>query len=293
MKKFLLLVVMTFALMLVGTGCIERVPSDRFDKVTDNMSYQALSSIKLLEAKEEFSNIGKMANEEVVVSEKEEVEKYLSLMEELLSENGGMHSESLPSDNPEYTEYIRITTKDLQGNEEVYNLYFNQELIKDHDDDDDEDEIEEEYKITGICISNDVTYQLEGKIEKEQDKDEVENESFFKISQDKDNYIIVKEEFEQETNETEHEFKYEIVSNGKKVETLSFELEEEDGKLSIEVKESKNGSKTSYKFKEEKVGQTRFIKIQVKDGTTVKNIRVRAIFDIETNKYVYDYNYVN
>lgn len=293
MKKFLLLVVMTFALMLVGTGCIERAKSDRFDTVSDNMSYQALSSIKLLESKDKFSSMSKMNNEETIVVEKEEVEKYLNLMEELLSENGGMHSETLTSDKAEYSEYIRITTKDLQGNEEVYNLYFNQELIEDHDDDDDDNEIEEEYKITGICISGEVTYQLEGKIEKEQDKEEVENESYFKIIQDKDNYIIVKEEFEQEKNESEHKFKYEIVINGKKVETVSFELEEENGKLSIEVKESKNGSKTSYKFKEYKEGQNKFIKIQVKEGTTIKNIVVKAIYNTETNEYVYDYKYVN
>lgn len=294
MKKFLLVVVMLVSLLVIGTGCVKQESSSALDKVEGNISYQTLSSIKLLEAKEQFSRVQKMSKSEdaVEVMEQEEVQKYLSLMEEFIATDGGMKTEVKESDKPEYANYIRITTKDLQGNEASYDLYYNQELIKEEDEDEDEsDEVEEEYSVTGICISNDVVYQLEGKIEKEQDKDEVENESYFKIIQDKDNYIVVKEEFEQEQNEYEHEFKYEIVANGKKVETVSFELEEEDGKLSIEVKESKNGFKRSYRFKEHKEGQNKFIKIQVKEGKEVKNIIVRAVLNTETNEYEYNYQY--
>lgn len=298
MKKFLLVVVMLVSLLVIGTGCVKSESSNTFDKVEGNISYQTLSSIKLLEAKEQFSRVQKMSQSEdaVEVTEQEEVQKYLNLMEEFIATDGGMKTEVKESDKPEYANYIRITTKDLQGNEASYDLYYNQELIKEEDEDKDEDkdesnEVEEEYSVTGICISNDVVYQLEGKIEKEQDKDEVENESYFKIIQDKDNYIVVKEEFEQEENEYEHEFKYEIVANGKKVETVSFELEEEDGKLSIEVKESKNGFKRSYRFKEHKEGQNKFIKIQVKEGKEVKNIIVRAVLNTETNEYEYNYQY--
>lgn len=294
MKKFLLVVVMLVSLLVIGTGCVKQESSNTFDKVEGNISYQTLSSIKLLEAKEQFSRVQKMSQSEdaVEVTEQEEVQKYLSLMEEFIATDGGMKTEVKESDKPEYANYIRITTKDLQGNEASYDLYYNQELIKEEDEDKDEsDEVEEEYSVTGICISNDVVYQLEGKIEKEQGKDEVENESYFKIIQDKDNYIVVKEEFEQEQNEYEHEFKYEIVANGKKVETVSFELEEEDGKLSIEVKESKNGFKRSYRFKEHKEGQNKFIKIQVKEGKEVKNIIVRAVLNTETNEYEYNYQY--
>lgn len=291
MKKLLLVVAMLVSLLVIGTGCIERVKTDEFDKVEGNISYQALSSIKLLEAKEHFNNIQKMSNEvSEEVSEKEEIEKYLNLMEELLSTDGGMKTEIKTSDKAEYTNYIRITTKDLQGNETIYDLYYNEVLIDQEEDDDDENE--EEYKITGICISNDMTYRLEGKIEKEQEHDEVENESFFKIIQDEKNYIIVKEEFEQETNEYEHEFKYEIVIDGKKQQSLSFELEQENNKMSVKIKETVNGVSTSYKFKEHKENNNKYIKIQVKVGKIEKNIIVRAVLNTETNEYEYDYKYV-
>ncbi|MCI5939614.1 MAG: hypothetical protein MRZ17_06835, partial [Acholeplasmataceae bacterium] len=59
----------------------------------------------------------------------------------------------------------------------------------------------------------------------------------------------------------------------------------------IEVKESKNGFKRSYKFKEHKEGQNKFIKIQVKEGKEVKNIIVRAVLNTETNEYEYNYQY--
>ena len=123
-------------------------------------------------------------------------------------------------------------------------------------------------------------------------KNESEKESYFKIIEDRNNYVIIEEEFEQELNEAEHEYKYVVFSNGKKVSELEFELEQENGELSVEVKEITKDAKTSYKFKVIENGNNKYIKVEIKNGTKITKIKARIVYDTETNTYKYDYKYI-
>lgn len=312
MKKVLLTITMIIAVACVLIACTNKKDTnkngvDRFDSPVENISYQALSSIKMMEAKNEFNTMKRLSQrnlstEEEAVTEKAVVDKYLAMMNELLDTNGGMSSKVLTSDKPEYTNLIEITTKNLQGEEMKYSLYYNeiaanvQDDIDDDDDDidddkDDQDEVETSKIIQGIAIAGEVEYRLEGKIEEEQETGETESEAFFKLIQDENNYVIVTEEFEQEANEYEHEYRYEITANGVKVNSVTFELEQEDNELSIKLKEKSNERKV-YEFKVEEVKGVKYIKIKVMEGNSVKHIRVRVIYDVATETYTYEYKYV-
>ncbi len=308
MKKVLLTITMIIAVACVLIACTNKKDTnkngvDRFDSPVENISYQALSSIKMMEAKNEFNTMKRLSQrnlstEEEAVIEKAVIDKYLAMMNELLDTNGGMSSKVLTSDKPEYTNLIEITTKNLQGEVMTYSLYYNEiktnvetDIDDDDDDDNDKDEVETSKIIQGIAIAGEVEYRLEGKIEEEQETGETESEAYFKLIQDENNYVIVTEEFEQEENEYEHEYRYEITSNGVKVSSVTFELEQEDNELSIKLKEKSNERKV-YEFKVEEVKGVKYIKIKVMEGNSVKHIRVRVIYDVATETYTYEYKYV-
>ena len=297
MKKLLLPIILAIGILLGLVACKElnkENSKEFFNNEIDNISYQALSSIKLLESKTEIKKAKRAQNlsgtNDVEVTEKEVIDRYLEMMNELLDTNGGFSSKTLVSDKVEYQNLVEITTKNLQGELTTYSLYYNETSVKQEIDDDD-DEIEITKTIEGIAVVNGTEYKLVGKIEEESEKDETENESYFKIIEDERNYVIVKEEVEQEANEYEHEYKYEVITNGVKTNSLSFELEKENGKLKIKMKESSD-TKTSYEFKIEEVGTIKYIKIKVLEGKTEKNIRVRVVYDITTSTYTYEYKYI-
>lgn len=299
MKKVFLTLILTIGAVLIFTSCTkkQKIKTDRFDDQTINMSYQALSSIKMLETKEEYTTVkrlsNRVANQEVV--EKEVIDKYLGLMQELLNDNGGFKTETKVSDKPEYSNLVEITTRNFQNQTVVYSLYYNEissEIKTEIDEDDLTEEIETEKRISGIAIVGEKEFILEGIVKEEKENDEVENKSIFKIIEDENNYVIVQEETETEQNEYTHEYKYTIVSNGKKVNEVELELEQENGELSVELKEVSNITKTSYKFKVKEEKGYKYIKVEVKEGNNVTNIKVRLILNTETNTYTYEYKYV-
>lgn len=300
MKKILSLITL-FILSLLLLGCNNSNSNkDKLDDEKNNMSYQALSSIKLLQAQEVKSQkllkTRKLNTQDKTLADidkYQDIEKYLEMMDELLNESKGFESKVEKSDKSEYSYMIIIITKDLKGEKVEYTLYYNEIFTKEEIDEDDKNEIEVEKTISGIAIVDGVEYKLEGKIKEEREDDELETESYYKIIEDKDNYVIVKEEKEEEKNETEHEYKYTIVKDGNKVNEFKLEVEQENNEMSIELKEESNNYKTSYKFKSVVENNVKYLEIEVKEDTKVTKLKVRCIYDVESGTYKYDYKSIN
>lgn len=292
MKTFKMKFVVFMMIVLCGmlfSGCLPQ-NQDYYADPIKNMSYQAVSSFKMMEVRNQFmskSTFTRRLQSDEEVLEKETIEKYLSMMNELLANEGNLSSEEKTSDREEYTHLLEITTKDFDGKEVKYLLYYN-EVSTEETTDDDESSISN--KIEGIAICEDVEYRLEGKMETETEEDETENESYFKIIEDDENYVVVKEEFEQEQDEYEHQYKYQVVANGKKVNTVTFKLEKEKGETVIKLTEEAD-SKTTYKFKMEEDNGNTLIKIKVSNGGQEKNILVKVVYNISTQEYEYEYSY--
>lgn len=305
MKKIILTLLLSFAL-LFSIACFETENSlgsldEFFNNEANSLSYQALSSIKLLELDDNTATKRRLPNKENTetnqetevidkeVTEKETIEKYLQMMEELLNENHGFTTETKTSDKDGYTNLVVIKTSDFYNEEIVYSLYYNEETVSKEID---EDEIETVKTIKGIAISGEKEFTLEGKITEEKEGNEVETKTVYKIIEDNNNYVIVSEEKEDENNETEHEYKYVVVKNGKKINEFKFEIEKEKNELSIKLTEVSADAKKSYKFNCEELNNTKFIKIEVKDGIETKKIKVRLVYDTANDTYTYDYKYV-
>ena len=181
MKKVFLTLILTIGAVLIFTSCTkkQKIKTDRFDDQTINMSYQALSSIKMLETKEEYTTVkrlsNRVANQEVV--EKEVIDKYLGLMQELLNDNGGFKTETKVSDKPEYSNLVEITTRNFQNQTVVYSLYYNEissEIKTEIDEDDLTEEIETEKRISGIAIVGEKEFILEGIVKEEKENAKIE-----------------------------------------------------------------------------------------------------------------------
>lgn len=103
-----------------------------------------------------------------------------------------------------------------------YTLYFNKTL-KEIDDE------EEVYDLQGIVIINNITYQIIGETEIEED----EIETKIKVILDNNHYFII----EQEKEEDEYEYVYTEYLNNKKITQyeLSYEIEDKEVEVVIEI----------------------------------------------------------
>ena len=290
MKKYVLIILVLIGVLFLTISCQKENHQVR-DEAT-SIAYQMVPSINFLQINKSQSLVKttkeKNEDDNLPDTDIKNIEKYLEMMEELLADNGGFNIEMKDYDLTEYEKLLIVSTKNLKNETTVYQLYYNEITTKEHQSKKSTKNIK---KIEGIAKTIDQEFLLEGTIKTEIEDDEEEIKSTFKIFEDEKNYVIVEEEIENEQNEEEHEYKYVVYNDGKKISETKFELEKEDGKTTIEIKEKDATTKTSYKFYlvDEK---TKYFKIEIKNGSIVKKLKVRVIFDVETNTYTYDYKYI-
>ena len=116
MKKTLFTLILIFTL-LITVSCANSEKANEnsnnfFDNETNIMSYQTLSSIKLLELDENNITKRRLPNN-TDVTEKNDIEKYIQMMEELLNGNHGFIIAPKTSDKENYTNFIEIKTSNF------------------------------------------------------------------------------------------------------------------------------------------------------------------------------------
>lgn len=288
MKKLINLLVF----IILGAVLVGCTPATNINKTFSNdknfFGFSALTSAialgdnsqSLLSTSESSSliNLSTDVNTEV---DMEKVNSYLQMMEMMFTDNGPILLSEEASDREEYETKLNFSAKDLAGNVTAYTLYINQELLNDevhsdHEEDDDHEENEQEYRLTGIAVINDVEYEIKGKKEIENNEFEME----IKITLDSDNYVVIS----QESEDNELEYEYLIFKDGKKFSKLEFEVE--DGKeIELEFRTTENGYRETYHFKKE----NNEIKIKYSTDTTSYTIKAKASVDPETGETVYTY----
>ena len=197
----------------------------------------------------------------------ETLNKYLSLVESLLSD-GGFNVTTEASDREDYQVKSVVTYRDMHGNAIGYTMYYNEVLIPDDDDDDDDDrdEIEEEYYIEGIMIVDGAEYPIRGERSSESEH-ESESKLFFRAftSKDKRSYIEVKQEFETESEdgaeETEVEYVYTVAENGRPVERMTVEYEKEANELELNMTIERGNVREELVFEDETENGERVIAV--------------------------------
>ena len=233
-----------------------------------------------------------MAQSSDVDAQIEDVNKYLALVESLLSDGNITETPISPVSGYEYG--MKVSYSDLLGDSISYELYYDKEFLHGETEG---DETEENYAISGILVIEGEQYPVEGKYETESESDGSESELFFTAytSNDKRSYIKVEQEYETENesdeNEVSVEYVYSTYESGGLVErtSVSYESENEsDGselELYVRVDNRRTGSVDELYFTDETQNSRRYIRVR----GTLDGENVRFSVYIENGAYRYQF----
>lgn len=207
-------------------------------------------------------------------SDAEQVEtlnKYLSIVESLLSDGGITETAVAPAEG--YAFGMNVVSTDLLGGTSSYTLYYNKQFLGASTDD---DEREENYAIDGVLVVDGAEYPVKGKYQTETESDEQGGELFFRAytSDDRRSSIEVRQEYETEEegreSETEVEYVYTVRRDGETVERMTVEYEEENGELELMMTIERGSARETLYFEDETEGGERVIAVHGNlDGTPV------------------------
>ena len=193
-----------------------------------------------------------------------ELDRYMALVESLLSD-GGFDFSSQTSDREEYAEKTVISYKDMSGVAHDYVMYFNQILTKSETDESD-GETEENYSIKGVMVIDGADYEIRGERKNESEEGETETETEFVVILGENRYIRVEQSVETEEGESEQEYCYSVYENGKLVERSAFSYETEENETELKMTSFKDGKTQVLYFEREIEKGEEVIEIHVGDG---------------------------
>lgn len=206
-------------------------------------------------------------------AETAELERYMALVESLLSD-GGFDFSSQTSDREGYAEKTVISYKDMSGDAHDYVMYFNQILTKSETDESD-GETEENYSIKGVMVIDGADYEISGERKREIEEGESEIETEFVVNLGENRYICVEQSVETEEGESEQEYCYSVYENGKLVERSEFSYETEENETELKMTSFKDGKTQVLYFEIESEKGEEVIEIHVGDGKHGKGYIVR------------------
>lgn len=299
MKKLNFVLLTSFGILSM-TGCdtswlneSSTIAPLAFDCVYD---YSAISGIQLLaptqgstkmarkmQHQNEQETQGDEKQEALTDEQKQDLIIKLEMVEEMLT-NSIFKSEVLPSDKEEYETMYTLTTKNFNDIEQTYVFYYNETLKEnEHEQEHKENKNhhdEQESRLEGIVIFNELEYQMIG--EKEIKDDEVEMK--FKVSLDEQNYVVIN----QETESDEQEFEYIQYVDGKKVyqTEIEFEANDKKGKFEVEFKEKSENGIIAYQYEFKIEEERKFVEIKIKENKTELKVKMEIFFD-ENNQPQY------
>lgn len=193
-----------------------------------------------------------------------ELDRYMALVESLLSD-GGFDFSSQTSDREEYAEKTVISYKDMSGDAHDYVMYYNQTLTKSETDESD-GETEENYSIKGVMVIDGADYEIRGERKNESEEGESETETEFVVILGENRYIRVEQSVETEDGESEQEYCYSVYENGKLVERSEFSYETEENETELKMTSFKDGKTQVLYFEREIEKGEEVIEIHVGDG---------------------------
>ena len=196
---------------------------------------------------------------------------------------------------------MTITGKDLSGKIIPYVMYYTETLVgadgEEDDEDEEDEETENEYRLVGVMVIDDVDYYLEG--ERSEEREKAESETELKIrayadKTDKSSYIQMEQEYSVEDGETETEYVYSIYANGELLEqtAVEFETENKNNKVETEYElEFRSGtSKGKYVVEREVKDNKTSIKVKYNIDGKTGVFHIREITDESGNKK-YEYTF--
>lgn len=246
---------------------------------------------------------------ELTEEEIEEVKAQLSVLENYMGENAIKIEQSAPAEDDEYYGVYEVkmvaSTKNLEGEAQVYTMYFNQTETKNEDKVDKDDhkdeskweyETEQEFALEGIVISGENVYQMSGKKEVETETEDgvTESETSYEMTVRGDNgeYIVFEQSYEEEEGETEQKYEYKIYNNRELVKRFELEFENENNEQEIEMKSYENGQVFRCKYEKKTRNGKDYIQAEVmKDDRMIEVFITVEGSGTEEDPYRHVYTY--
>ncbi len=257
MKKIWLGILLTITLITLGSCNKDELINNEEGTFVSDYLVAGINGVSMLD--NNISTKSKLSTETV----NNDVIENFKVLEEVLGSQV-IKQEVLESDKAEYEYKYLIELSLFNDEKESYIYYYNEKLIELDDFDEGESLIE------GIIIKDDLTYNLIGKKEFEEDEFEVS----YVVSENMSNYVLIEKETEDYSEES---FSYKKYSNQRLV--LEFELEKEydDGFLEYEIKQKSNG--ISYKYEIIERGKNGLVKAYIRNGNNSEIMYFKVITD--------------
>lgn len=315
MKKLLLVALMVLSVGLLSACTTQNEGFFSLNSKEEEIGFGALTSVMALsDAQSEMTPVSSnstgslqpLAFGDVLeqLAEIESLKPYLEMVSAFSLKEDVLDVEVETLVDHEYTYKMVIRFTNLAGEQEAYEMFYNEtsweaeteitvenETGEENDDDDDDEAEEFERKsiIEGILIMGEDTYIVNGRrnIEDEEEK--------FSLTAklDEDNYVVFKQKTETEEDETETKFEYSFYSNGELVRKVEMKFEDETDEDETEsetyIKIYENGEVSTFKFEmEEEDGE---VTLEVKFEIYVDGIfksgkaEVTMTFNSATGEY--------
>ena len=213
----------------------------------------------------------------------------LELFDNIIS-GGDISQNTINNTDNDYASYKFKMTISVPGFNPMMMYYNELETKTEHEIEDANEEVEVSTTLNGIMVFDGARFDVNGKREFEQEGNETESSIEFttRSATNNNNWITISQSVEKENNEYEVEYEYEIFVNGKKVQSLETEFENEKNKIELE-----------FKLKDISTGtlQTTVYKIKkgVEDGQFVVNYSLNGKKDKititkSTDGYTFEYS---
>lgn len=319
-------------------GCVGDTTAADVEFTSDNQVFvlEALGASTLLEESAvstvsmDLAKTATTTEEEtdpVIANDLDNIDMYLSLMEQYLGNENLLGVSVSDSDNPDYTSMIVFTTVDLLGEPKTLTLYYNEIIYDDTTDDTTTDttetttttteevttesdstvqtsgEMEQDrdyyfedtqdddyvtYYITGVLIDGDVSYEVEGKLIQE------DTTSVFRLRAYVDHDNFVKVEYKTDEEDSERKFFYEVVKDGQIQSLSKVKIEEGEDSFNLILEIIEGTSSLKLHIVEDVDGDITIFNIRYEykeDGEPIESghIRIEKWLDETTQEYVYDY----
>ena len=295
-KKILFIVAILIISVAALSACSINLGGNTSAKINtlDVYSFSALTGSTLLNSVETGKEAG--IAQELNTDEVEAVNKYVKMLDGYLSGNG-VDAQVVESDKAEYAVKVRITASGMTGESESFMYYNETDLITGESVDGDEIENFAKTTISGIMVSGETTYILEGKktfeTETEDGETETENEIFFKTylsETDKDlNFVTVRFVVETEADESENSYEYCSYKDGVLVEKTKIKVETEtkggEKEESVKIQSLVGGVSKVYKLEREIEGNKEKLKLRFSENGEEKTVKVEVV----DGQYVYSF----
>jgi len=247
-------------------------------------NYSAISGISLLNSYEcealfkgETQKSGAItllndASSAISDGEKQQIIDNLALAKGLIS-GEIIQSKTQKSDRSDYESYYVVSLKDISGETQTYEFYYNSTSKTDGED---LFEGEREERLDGIVIFNSCEYRIVGEKESEDGEEEIS----FLIKLDSDNYVAI----EKETERGEEEYSYTAYKNGREVFETSVEYQtNKNGGLQLVFECEQGGEEYEYSYEfYQRDGQS-FVNVKYKREGLSNTNATRATIQILTD----------